>query len=176
MAAQEVLLSRSAQYAGVVLSGSTAVDGLAEMMSGAAADDDQPAGLAAFNSGFHHRTGYEWLSRDDAEVDAYVADPLCGFDLPEDTVPAILAGGPTLADPERLARIEKRLPVLIISGQDDPLADGGRLLELLAQRYREAGLTDVTLSVHLGARHEIFNETTREEITQEVLRWMAQRR
>lgn len=176
MAAQEVVLSRSTQYAGVVLSGSTAVDGLAEMMSAAAEDDAQPAGLAAFNAGFEHRTGYEWLSRDVDEVDRYVADPLSGFDLPEDTVPAMLSSGPTLADPDRLSRIDERLPVLILSGQDDPLADGGRLLELVAERYRDAGLTDITVSLHPGARHEVFNETSRNEITREVLSWMARRR
>ena len=93
--------------AGVILSGSTALDLLAPGMVNA------PAGLAAFNAGFEHRTGYEWLSRDAAEVYAYVADPWCGWDMPDDVIPALLA------------RIRSDLPILIASGDADPLAAGG---------------------------------------------------
>ncbi len=171
-AAQSVLLEHSQQYAAVVLSGSTALDVLAAGMAEAAAASDGPAGLEAFNAGFEHRTGYEWLSRDDAEVDAYVADPLCGFDLPEATVPSLFGAAGTLADPQRLATIRTDLPLLIVSGRDDPLAGGGDLVRLLGQRYRDAGIADVTVSVHEGARHEVFNETDRDAIVAEVVDWV----
>jgi alpha-beta hydrolase superfamily lysophospholipase len=138
------------------------------------ASADGPAGLEAFNVGFEHRTGYEWLSRDDAEVDAYVADPLCGFDLPGSTVPALFGAGSRLADPKELARIRSDLPILIASGKADPLSGGGQLVELLGQRYRDAGLADVTVTVYDGARHEIFNEVNREDITADVVRWLVQ--
>lgn len=170
-AAQAVLLEHSAQYAGVVLSGSTALD----VLAGAMAEPEGPAGLEAFNVGFEHRTGYEWLSRDEAEVDLYVADPLCGFDLPEETVPSLFAPGARLADPEALAGIRKDLRLLIVSGSADPLAGGGSLVELLGERYANAGITDVTVTVYDDARHEIFNETNRAEITAEVIRWLGQR-
>jgi alpha-beta hydrolase superfamily lysophospholipase len=167
-ATQSVLLEHSALYAGVVLSGSTAMDVLAAGL----ADAEGPVGLEAFNASFEHRTGYEWLSRDEQEVDRYVADPLCGFDLPEETVPALFGAADRLADPQELARIRPDLPVLIVSGRSDPLAGGGDLVELLGQRYRDAGLADVTVRVHDGARHEVFNETNRDEITDEVLTWL----
>ncbi|MGB7982642.1 MAG: alpha/beta fold hydrolase [Candidatus Nanopelagicales bacterium] len=169
-AAQSVLLEHSDQYAAVVLSGSTALDVLA---AGMAAQAEGPPGLEAFNVGFEHRTGYEWLSRDEAEVDTYVADPLCGFDLPADAVPSLFAAAGTLADGTNLARIRPDLPILIVSGRADPLAGGGQLVELLGQRYRDAGLTDVTVQVYDDARHEIFNETNREEVTGAVITWLA---
>jgi alpha-beta hydrolase superfamily lysophospholipase len=167
-AAQSVILSHSEQYAGVVLSGSTALDLLAAGMAQAA----EPAGLEAFNAGFEHRTGYEWLSRDEAEVDRYVADPLCGFDLPDETVPALFGAAATLADPTVLAGIRSDLPLLLVSGSDDPLAGGGQLVDVLGQRYRDAGLVDVTVKLYDGARHEILNEINRDQITADVLAWL----
>lgn len=167
-AAQEVILDHSAQYAGVVLSGSTALDVLAAELAKA----EGPVGLEAFNAGFEHRTGYEWLSRDDAEVDTYVADPLSGFALPDDAVPQLFAGAARLSDPAALAGIRDDLPVLIVSGDADPISGAGQLLQLLGQRYRDAGLPDVTVTLYPEARHEIFNETNRDEITAEVIAWL----
>ncbi|MFE7225248.1 alpha/beta fold hydrolase [Nocardioides sp. NPDC057577] len=168
-AAQTVILDRSDLYDGVVLSGSTALDVLAGALSSA----EGPVGLEAFNAGFEHRTGYEWLSRDEAEVDVYVADPLSGFDLPDTAVPQLFAGAERLADPAALGGIRSDLPILVVSGDADPLAGGGALVELLGQRYREAGLKDVTVTLYPGARHEIFNETNRDAITADVIGWLA---
>jgi alpha-beta hydrolase superfamily lysophospholipase len=168
-AAQTVLLDRSDLYDGVVLSGSTALDVLAGALSSA----EGPVGLEAFNAGFEHRTGYEWLSRDEAEVDAYVADPLSGFDLPDTAVPQLFAGAERLADPAVIGGIRSDLPILVVSGDADPLAGGGALVELLGERYREAGLKDVTVTLYPGARHEIFNETNRDAITADVIGWLT---
>ncbi|WP_107774292.1 alpha/beta fold hydrolase [Nocardioides sediminis] len=167
-AAQSVLLEHSDLYDGVVLSGSTALD----LLAAGLAQAEGPVGLEAFNAGFEPRTGYEWLSRDETEVDAYVADPLCGFDLPDETVPALFGAAATLADPASLARIRPDLPILVASGEADPLAGGGELVQVLAQRYRDAGVRDVTVRVYAGARHEIFNETNRDEVTEDVIGWL----
>lgn len=168
-AAQSLIIDHSDLYAGVVLSGSTALDVLAANL----AQSEGPVGLEAFNAGFEHRTGYEWLSRDEAEVDKYVADPWCGFDTPPETVPALFAHAAQLADPEVLARIRADLPMLVTSGSNDPLSGGGELVGLLAQRYRDAGLSDVTVKVYDGARHEIFNETNCDEVTANVIDWLV---
>ncbi len=168
-ASQSIIVDHSDQYAGVVLSGSTALDVLAAGL----AESEGPVGLEAFNAGFEHRTGYEWLSRDEAEVDVYVADPWCGFDLPDEMVPSLFAPAGRLADPAVLAGIRSDLPLLIASGSDDPLAGGGQLVELLGQRYRDAGVTDVTVTVYPGARHEILNETNRDEVTDDIIDWLS---
>jgi alpha-beta hydrolase superfamily lysophospholipase len=167
-AAQSVILTHSAQYAGVVLSGSTALD----LLAAGLAQSEGPVGLEAFNAGFENRTGYEWLSRDEAEVDRYVADPLCGFDLPDETVPALFGAAATLADPGALSGIRSDLPLLIASGSADPLSGGGQLVQVLGQRYRDAGLVDVTVTVYDGARHEILNETNRDEVTADIVAWL----
>jgi alpha-beta hydrolase superfamily lysophospholipase len=173
-AAQSVIADHSGQYDGVVLSGSTALDALAGAL--ADAPPDAPAGLEAFNAGFEHRTGYEWLSRDEAEVDAYVADPWCGFDTPPETIPMLFAHAARLADPEVLDGIRKDLPLLLAAGSDDPVGGGGgQLVELLGGRYRDAGITDVTVRIYPGARHEIFNETNRDEVTADVIGWLTDR-
>lgn len=166
-AAQHVLISRSDLYEGVVLSGSTALDVLASGMADAPAAD-----LSAFNAAFEARTGYEWLSRDETEVDAYIADPLCGFDLPESTIPALFAEADKLADPHNLEQIRSDLPLLIASGTDDPLAGGGQLIETLADRYRKAGMSEVAVILYPGARHEILNETNRDEVTTDIIGWL----
>ncbi len=172
-AAQAAILDHSSTWSGVILSGSTALDLFAAGMANAPAD--APAGLAAFNAGFEHRTGYEWLSRDAAEVDAYVADPWCGWDMPEDVIPSLFAPAPKLADPAQLARIRSDLPILIASGDADPLAAGGVLLEQLGQRYRDAGVADVTVKLYPAARHEILNETNRDDVTGDVVAWLQER-
>ena len=122
-AAQAAILDHSLTWSGVILSGSTALDLFAAAMANAPAD--APAGLAAFNAGFEHRTGYEWLSRDAAEVDAYVADPWCGWDMPYDVIPSLFASAPRLGDPalpreaaERLLGADDR-PTAIFASNDD---------------------------------------------------------
>jgi len=170
-AAQSVIVEDRGRYAGVVLSGTTALDVLLQGM--AQADPDGPQGLEAFNAGFEPRTGFEWLSRDEAEVDRYVADPWCGFDTPPETMPMLFSHAPRLADPAVLGGIRSDLPILLASGSDDPLAGGGQLVELAGQRYRDAGVTDVTVRIYPGARHEIFNETNRDEVTADVVGWLT---
>ena len=169
-AAQAAMLDHASTWSGVVLSGSTALDMLAAGMANAPAD--APKGLAAFNAGFEHRTGYEWLSRDAAEVDAYVADPWCGWEVPDNVIPSLFAPAARLADPAALAGIPGTLPILIASGDADPLAAGGALLQVLGQRYRDAGLADVTVKLYAAGRHEILNETNRDEVSADIIAWL----
>jgi alpha-beta hydrolase superfamily lysophospholipase len=166
---RRAILDQASTSSGAVLSGSTALDLFAAGMANA------PAWLAAFNAGFEHRTGYEWRSRDAAEVDDYVAGPWCGWDMPPDVIPSLFAPAPRLADPALLARIRSDLPILIASGDADTLAAGGALIQQLGQRYGDAGVADVTVKVYPAARHEILNETNRDEVTGDVVAWLRER-
>lgn len=129
-----------------------------------------------FNQVFKpNRTACDWLSRDEAEVDAYVADPYCGFRCSASLWAGLLKSGAVLLDAERLARIPSALPVLLIAGSEDPVCEGGRGTHLLAEHYRRRGLADVTTLIYEQARHELLNETCREAVTTDVLDWMSER-
>jgi alpha-beta hydrolase superfamily lysophospholipase len=166
-ALQTYLLSSSADLDGAVLSGTTAGDVIA-----AGIDPNAEVDLSAFNAPFEQRTGYEWLSRDDAEVDLYVADADCGFGLDAAGAASMVEAMAVSGDAERLRRIRPDLPILVFSGDADPLAGGGALVELVGSRYRDAGVEDVTVILYPGARHEIFNETNRDEVTADLLAWL----
>jgi alpha-beta hydrolase superfamily lysophospholipase len=167
-AAQQFALDHSREIDGLVLSGSTAVDIAATVL-----DPDAGSDLAALNAGFEPaRTDFDWLSRDEAEVDLYVADPLCGFGLDPAATRSLIAAAPRLADPAALAGIRSDLPIYLVAGAADPLNLELALLGTVVERYREAGVTDITTDFQDGARHEVFNETNRDEITAHLLAWL----
>lgn len=180
--AQDFVAHHSAALAALVLSGSNgpppAIAGVGRMIArierlrlGAQSKSAllQAMMFGEFNKPFKPaRTEFDWLSRDPAEVDAYVSDPLCGFAFSTQLAIDLLDALGTFLKPERLARIRKDLPVYIFSGSDDPV---GANLPALAEAYRDAGLTRVEMRVYPGARHETLNETNREEVTGDLLRW-----
>jgi alpha-beta hydrolase superfamily lysophospholipase len=116
------------------------------------------------------RTEADWLSRDPVEVDKYIADPLCRFRPSVQLWIDVLQAMNGITDPVRLARIPKRLPIYLIAGTEDPVAGSG--LEQLLSSYRAAGLQHVTYRFYPGARHALFSETNRYEVTEELLVWL----
>lgn len=169
-AVQQFLLDGgSAKIDAVVLSGSAALDGLES-----AANLEQDIDLVKFNAPFAPaRTDFDWLTRDEAAVDAYVADPLCGFGLDKESGRAMFIGARRMADAVAVSTVKSDLPILIAIGGRDPVNGGAGLADLLAAHYRAGGLEDVNVRVFADARHEIFNETNRTEIRDEILDWMA---
>jgi alpha-beta hydrolase superfamily lysophospholipase len=166
-AVQQYILGHSADVAGVVLTGTAAIDLLEPAL-----DLDQPLDLAAFNAPFEPaRTDFDWLSRDEGVVDAYLADPLCGFGIDTAGAKGMFAGARRLADPAEVAGIRSDLPVYIAVGDADPVNGGGALLTPLADRLRAAGVSDVTVVSYPGARHEILNETNRAEVIAALIGW-----
>ena len=134
--------------------------------------------LGPFNEAFEPaRTPYDWLSRDPAEVDAYISDPLCGDDMPLSYAYAAevfgLVGRETA--PEAIAQLPDGLPVLILNGQRDPVGGvEGSQVAALASALRDRGLP-VEQHVYPDARHEVFNETNRDEVTADLLTWLDAR-
>ncbi len=183
--AQSAVMRGTADVDVLILSGSTSPNraevrfarGLAWLIStfaGAAS----PARLlntmsfGKFNDAFKpNRTEFDWLSRDPAEVDKYVDDPHCGqlasnrlwFDL--------LGGLLEIGTPTSIARPPENLPVLITGGELDPVG-GASGMTRLRDAYVAAGLADVSLTLYPEGRHEILNETNRDDVSADLLAWI----
>ncbi|MCF6737086.1 alpha/beta fold hydrolase [Blastococcus sp. KM273129] len=167
-AAQQHVLDHSGDLAALVLTGTTVLDLLEP-----AVDLDGPTDLSAFNAPFQPaRTDYDWLSRDEAQVNAYVADPRCGFGLTAADSRQMFLAGRRLADVEQLRGVRADLPVYVAVGDADPLNGRLALVQVLVDRLREAGVQDVTLRAYPGARHEVFSETNRDEVVRDLLAWL----
>jgi alpha-beta hydrolase superfamily lysophospholipase len=129
-----------------------------------------------FNKAFRpNRTAFDWLSRDDAEVDKYVADPLCGFAVSTQLWVDLLDGLAAISRPERQAKIPRDLPIYVFSGSEDPVGEKTKSVQQLLAAYGRAGVTDVTHKFYPGARHETLNETNRDEVTRDLVAWLDSR-
>lgn len=130
--------------------------------------------FGSFNKAFKpNRTAFDWLSRDPAEVDKYVTDPLCGFVCTTQLWCDLLEGLQHITKVANLTQIDADLPLLVIGGSRDPVSDGKRL-EGLAAALRTAGVRDVQLKIYPEARHELLNESNRDEVTAHLIDWLQQ--
>jgi alpha-beta hydrolase superfamily lysophospholipase len=167
-ATQQFLLDHGTGVDAVALTGTAALD-LLEPALDLTSDLD----LSAFNAPFQPaRTDFDWLSRDESVVDAYLADPLCGFGIDAASANDMFAGARRLADPAQVARMPHYLPLYVAVGSKDPVNADLALLWPLVDRYRDAGLSDVTVRVYDDGRHEILNEINRAEVIDELLLWL----
>lgn len=107
----------------------------------------------------NRRTDFDWLSHDPAEVDAYIADPRCGFDVNVAMWIDIFAVTFANASAQGLARLPRRLPIHLVGGEEDPATDFGRAVHAFAGRLKKSRLEDVTTTVYRGMRHETLKES-----------------
>lgn len=127
----------------------------------------------AFNKTFApNRTAFDWLSRDEGEVDRYIADPWCGFLCSTQLWVDMLGAITEAAKTENRARIPRELPIYLFSGSRDPVNDEGRGSTALAESYRAAGMKSVSYRLFPQARHETLNEINRAEVTTYLLDWL----
>ncbi|MDE2488037.1 MAG: alpha/beta fold hydrolase [Alphaproteobacteria bacterium] len=151
-----------------VLEHSDLIDAL--VLSGTAGPGPRMAGGP--NSAYANpRTDYDWLSRDEAEVDKYIADPFCGIRFKPDSAASFASLRERELSPEALARVRADLPVYLFVGDEDPINQHLTRLTPLVEAYRAAGL-EVTLKVYPGGRHEMLNETNRAEVVADLLAWL----
>jgi alpha-beta hydrolase superfamily lysophospholipase len=162
-AAQQLILDRSDAIDALILSGSTARELPAE---------GGPPAVTSLNDAFEPaRTSYDWLSRDEAEVDKYIADPLCGFESRAGRGSRSYNAA-RLADPEATRNIRADLPILLVAGDRDPINRNLEGLTLLERRYRDAGIQRIDKQIYPDGRHEMLNELNRDEVTANIIAWL----
>lgn len=129
--------------------------------------------FVAYNKSFEAEGPNAWLSRDHAQVEKYNADPLCGFVSSGAFYRGMYGGLVGLCDPDFPPAAEKATPILVMSGDKDPVGGFGVGVQALAQLYRERGY-DVTLRLYPDGRHEMLNETNRDQVICHILLFLDQ--
>ncbi len=186
MIAQDYLRRFGADLAGAVLSGTTGreLPNVAEIlplleaeMSAAGRDAPSQTFLSIFG-GFNEpfagadATGLEWLSRDAAEVRAYIDDPWCGQPLSNGFVHDMLLGVRKMWAPENERRVAVGGPLLVFAGDQDPAGEFGEAMRDLVARYERYGIAPITLRLYPQGRHEMLNETNRDEVQADLVAWL----
>jgi alpha-beta hydrolase superfamily lysophospholipase len=130
----------------------------------------------AYNKPFKpNRTVFDWISRDEKEVDKYIADPQCGFLCSSGFYRDLLKLLYNIHRSDALARINRSLPVYVFSGSADPVGEMSKSPTALVNAYRKLGINDCEFVLYPGARHETLNETNREEVIENLLSWINKR-
>ena len=118
------------------------------------------------------RTHLDWLSTDDAVVDAYIEDDRCGFMFTVGGYATLLDLTSEVVTPECAAKVPKDLPILLVAGDGDPVGDMGKGVEAAAQLLRDALVKVVDCKLYEGMRHEIHNEIGYEQVYDDIARWI----
>ncbi|MBQ8080586.1 MAG: lysophospholipase [Clostridia bacterium] len=121
------------------------------------------------------RTPFDWLSRDKQEVDKYIQDDYCGFVFTGAAFADMFGGLKELTKLERLEDIPHTLPIYFMSGDKDPVGNMGKSVHEVARQFKQAGVTDVTVHLYDGARHELFNELNRDEVIRDLVSWLNEK-
>ncbi len=129
--------------------------------------------LGGYNKQFRpNRTSADWISRDEAVVDSYLADPFCTFKPTAGLFRDMMEGLQYISDRKNLAMMDPRTPVYLFSGDNDPVGANGKGVEKVYGYFKAAGTKDLTMKLYPGGRHEMLNEINRDEVCADVLAWL----
>lgn len=121
------------------------------------------------------RTKYDWLTKDTGIVDAYGADEWCTFQFTVNGYYNLFSSIEDACQRRNIRRMPKRLPVLLVSGEEDPVGGFGKGVDRVYRWFKAAGMRDVTETLYANDRHEILNETDRETVYQDICEWIRER-
>lgn len=132
--------------------------------------------FGAYNKPFApNRTGFDWLSANGENVDAYLADPLCGENPSTGLFREMLGGIAFISKRENLKKMNANTPILFLSGSMDPVGDCGKGVEKACAAFRKAGARDVAIKLYPGLRHEILQESCKGLIYEDIARWLEEK-
>ena len=120
-------------------------------------------------------TRADWITSDKEHLEAYVSDPLCSFIFTVNAYYCMMSGMLGMQKKENISMIPKGLPVLFVSGAEDPVGNFGKGVRKVCETYRSAGMQDVSLRLYEGDRHEILNETDRYRVYQDLYEWFEEK-
>lgn len=129
----------------------------------------------AYNRSFAPaRTNADWICRDEAVVDAYLADPMCNFPTKGGMNHAMMVGLQRVCRTGQMKRMDPATPVYFFAGDADPVGNMGRGVKKVALLFQKAGVRDVRVALYPGGRHEMLNETNRDEVLADLLTWLEE--
>jgi len=129
--------------------------------------------FGSFNKTFKpNRTSFDWLSRNDAQVDKYVEDPFCGTVFKAGFFNDLLKGIKKINKPSNIQNTPKDLPVYLFSGTNDPVGDFTKGVNKVYKSYEKAGIKDLSIKFYENGRHEMLNEINSEEVYHDVINWL----
>ncbi|MES9685669.1 alpha/beta hydrolase [Bacillus sp. AFS001701] len=128
-----------------------------------------------FNNHFKFpKTKYDWLTRDEAEIDRYIKDPFCGFICSSSYYRELLKGIGIIHRKEEIKKTPPSLPIYIFSGDKDPVGQNGDGVKKVYGLYKDIGCTNVKLKLYEEGRHEMLHETNKDEVHQDVKTWIEE--
>lgn len=173
-----VILSGTGHQSPALVLGGNAAASVMAKLNGAMGDGVKLDSLAFgtyLNKIENPRTKFDWLSRDTEQVDKYIADPLCGFVGKIGLYRDMMQGIKFITDKKNIAQMNKEKPVYFMSGDGDPVGDYGKGVERAYKAFCDAGLHDVFMRLYPGGRHEMLNETNKEQVYQDILSWLNEK-
>lgn len=183
---QEAIMEYGLEYKGVILSGSNGKQGLILKLGKLIANREankygrkyrsqrlNDLSFGSYNKVFKpSRTEFDWLSSDEAEVDKYINDPYCGGIFTTGFYQDFFTGLIKIENKSRLKGVPAHLPILLMSGDKDPVGKAGKGVEILHDTYKNLGVRDVTMKLYKDGRHEMLNEKNRDQVMNDILIWV----
>ena len=133
--------------------------------------------VGAYNRKFKNpKTRADWVTSDEEHLEKYISDPLCSFVFTVNAYYSMFTGMLIMEKKESIYMIPKQLPILFAAGAEDPVGGFGKGVRKVYEKYKAAGIQDISLRLYAGDRHELLNETDREQVYEDLLEWMEERR